>query len=164
MFNILTGGKHAQDSTDFQSSWSCRRHDSFATRWRAGAEVFAALRRSSTTTATPRQGDEGGFAPSLKSNEAAVEVILRAIEKAGYKPATRSASRSIPPQLRSRRGGPASRAGPASTARARGPDPRLGQLIDLWADWIAPVPDRLARGPASPRGTGRLEAAGRPAS
>ena len=54
---------------------------------RAGAEVFHALKSIlSAEGFSVGQGDEGGFAPSLPSNEAAVEVILRAIEKAGYKP------------------------------------------------------------------------------
>jgi enolase len=49
----------------------------------------------------PSVGDEGGFAPSLKSNDEALEVIAVAIEKAGYKPARRSSSRSIPRPARS---------------------------------------------------------------
>src|SRR4029450_830908 len=54
---------------------------------RAGAEVFAALKAILHDEGhATGQGDEGGFAPSLRSNEAAIEVILRAIEKAGYRP------------------------------------------------------------------------------
>ena len=89
MFNILNGGKHAQDSTDFQEFMvmpvgvgDVRRG---APRRRRG--LRGAARRSSTTKGhATGQGDEGGFAPSLPSNEAAVEVILRAIEAAGYRP------------------------------------------------------------------------------
>src|SRR5206468_7062678 len=60
---------------------------SFSEGLRAGAEVFAALRAILHEDGhATGQGDEGGFAPNLASNEAAVEVILRAIERAGYRP------------------------------------------------------------------------------
>jgi enolase len=87
-FNILNGGKHAVDSTDFQEFMVAPVGAStFAEALRAGAEVFAALRTILHEEGhSTGQGDEGGFAPSLPSNEAAVEVILRAIEKAGYRP------------------------------------------------------------------------------
>ena len=88
MFNILNGGKHAQDSTDFQEFMVMPVGvDTYAEALRAGAEVFAALRSILHDEGhATGQGDEGGFAPSLPSNEAAVEVILRAIERAGYRP------------------------------------------------------------------------------
>ena len=88
MFNILNGGKHAQDSTDFQEFMVMPVGvASFPDALRAGAEIFAALRGILHDEGhATGQGDEGGFAPSLPSNEAAVELILRAIEKAGYKP------------------------------------------------------------------------------
>ncbi len=87
-FNILNGGKHAQDSTDFQEFMVAPVGvETFAEALRAGAEVFAALRSILHDEGhATGQGDEGGFAPSLKTNEAAIEVILRAIEKAGYRP------------------------------------------------------------------------------
>ncbi len=88
MFNILNGGKHAQDSTDFQEFMVMPvGSETFSEALRAGAEIFGALRTilHDESHATG-QGDEGGFAPSLGSNQAAVEVILRAIEKAGYRP------------------------------------------------------------------------------
>ncbi len=87
-FNILNGGKHAQDSTDFQEYMLVPAGvASFPEALRCGAEVYQALKsvlhgRGASTNV----GDEGGFAPSLPSNEAAVEVILEAIEKAGYTP------------------------------------------------------------------------------
>ena len=88
MFNILNGGKHAQDSTDFQEFMVMPvGADTYAEALRAGAEIFAALRSILHDEGhATGQGDEGGFAPSLPSNEAAVEVILRAIERAGYRP------------------------------------------------------------------------------
>jgi enolase len=87
-FNILNGGKHAVDSTDFQEFMVAPvGAATFAEALRAGAEVFAALRSLLHDEGhATGQGDEGGFAPSLPSNEAAIEIILRAIEKAGYRP------------------------------------------------------------------------------
>src|SRR4029078_13107981 len=88
MFNILNGGKHAQDSTDFQEVIVTPvGADTFAAGLLPGAGVFWALRSILHDEGhATGQGDEGGFAPSLPSNEAAVEIILRAIEKAGYRP------------------------------------------------------------------------------
>src|SRR5437870_5679702 len=87
-FNILNGGKHAVDSTDFQEFMVAPvGAATFGEALRAGAEVFAALRNLLHDEGhATGQGDEGGFAPSLPSNEAAVEIILRAIERAGYRP------------------------------------------------------------------------------
>src|SRR3990172_8515785 len=84
MFNILNGGKHAQDSTDFQEFMVMPVGiATYAEALRAGAEIFAALRTLLHDEGhATGQGDEGGFAPSLPSNQAAVEVILRAIEAA----------------------------------------------------------------------------------
>jgi enolase len=87
LLNILNGGKHAENSTDFQEFMVLPvGAPSFAEALRMGAEVYHALRaelhrRNLATTV----GDEGGFAPALPSNEAAVEVILTAIERAGYR-------------------------------------------------------------------------------
>jgi enolase len=88
-FNILNGGRHAAGSTDFQEFMVAPvGMPTFAEALRAGSEVFGALRdelseRGLATT----QGDEGGFAPHLGSNEAAIELVVRAIERAGYGPA-----------------------------------------------------------------------------
>ncbi len=88
MLNILNGGRHAADSTDFQEFMVAPAGaESFSQALRMGAEVYQSLKkvlkdRKLTTTV----GDEGGFAPSLPSNKDAIEVILTAIEKAGYKP------------------------------------------------------------------------------
>ena len=89
-FNILNGGQHAQNSTDFQEYMLVPAGvASFHEALRCGAEVYHALRavlhdRGVSTNI----GDEGGFAPSLPSNEAAIEVILEAIQRAGYIPGT----------------------------------------------------------------------------
>ena len=88
--NVLNGGKHADNTVDFQE-FMIAPHSapSFAEAIRKGMETFHALkqvlRAKGYSTAV---GDEGGFAPDLKSNDEAVELILEAITKAGYKPGT----------------------------------------------------------------------------
>jgi enolase len=88
MMNILNGGKHADKSTDFQEFMVLPvGASSFAEALRMGAEVYHSLNKTLKSKGYgTNTGDEGGFAPSLKSNEEAVEVILEAITKAGYKP------------------------------------------------------------------------------
>jgi enolase len=88
MMNILNGGKHAADSTDLQEFMVMPvGASSFAEALRWGAEIYHALKKVLKGKGhSTNVGDEGGFAPSLESNEAAVEVILEAIEEAGYKP------------------------------------------------------------------------------
>ena len=87
MMNILNGGAHADSSVDFQEFMVMPLGAaSFGEALRTGAEIFHALRgilkeRGQSTGV----GDEGGFAPNLKSNREAVEVVLEAIGKAGLK-------------------------------------------------------------------------------
>src|SRR5205807_5859945 len=87
MMNILNGGAHADTSVDFQEFMVMPvGAGSFAEALRAGAEIFHALRgilkaRGQSTGV----GDEGGFAPNLKSNREAIEVVLEAIGKAGMR-------------------------------------------------------------------------------
>jgi enolase len=86
--NVLNGGKHADNTVDFQEFMIAPHNaPSFAEAIRMGMETFHALKQvlrgKSYSTAV---GDEGGFAPDLKSNDEAVELILEAIVKAGYKP------------------------------------------------------------------------------
>jgi enolase len=88
MMNILNGGKHADNNVDLQEFMIVPANaPTFAEALRMGAEVFHALKsvlsKKGYNTAV---GDEGGFAPNLKSNEEAVEVILEAIQKANYAP------------------------------------------------------------------------------
>ena len=88
MMNILNGGSHADNSIDFQEFMVMPvKADTFSESLRMGTEVFHHLRKVlSDQGLSTNVGDEGGFAPNIKSNEAAIEVILKAIEKAGYKP------------------------------------------------------------------------------
>ena len=86
--NVLNGGKHADNTVDFQEFMIAPHNaPSFAEAIRRGMETFHALKQvlrgKGYSTAV---GDEGGFAPDLKSNDEAVELILEAIVKAGYKP------------------------------------------------------------------------------
>ena len=88
MMNILNGGKHADNNVDLQEFMIVPVDaENFAEALRMGAEVFHSLKgvlhKKGYNTAV---GDEGGFAPSLKSNEEAIEVILEAIQKANLKP------------------------------------------------------------------------------
>jgi len=88
MLNILNGGKHASDSTDLQEFMIMPAGaKTFRDGLRMGAEVYQALKKVlKDKKLNTNVGDEGGFAPSLPSNKAAVEAIIVAIEKAGYKP------------------------------------------------------------------------------
>jgi enolase len=87
MMNVLNGGAHAENKVDFQEFMLLPTGaPSFAECLRMGAEIFHALREvlhgAGLATGV---GDEGGFAPDLDSNEAAVEMLLRAVERAGYR-------------------------------------------------------------------------------
>ncbi len=88
MMNILNGGKHAENSTDFQEFMVMPvGTKSFAQALQMGAEVYQALKRLIKSRGLHTSvGDEGGFAPTLGSNKEAVELIVSAIEAAGYKP------------------------------------------------------------------------------
>ena len=87
MMNILNGGSHADNNVDLQEFMIMPKGaKTFSEGLRMGAEIFHSLKKilhgKGLSTAV---GDEGGFAPDLKSNEEAIEVILEAIDKAGYK-------------------------------------------------------------------------------
>jgi len=88
LMNILNGGKHAEDSVDLQEFMVVPAGaKSFAHALQIGSEVYHALKKVlKSRGANTSVGDEGGFAPSLATNMEAVEVIIVAIEAAGYKP------------------------------------------------------------------------------
>jgi len=88
MLNILNGGKHAENSTDLQEFMVMPvGAPSFAEALRWGSEVYHQLKKVlQGKKYNTNVGDEGGFAPSLSSNAEAIELILKAIEKAGFKP------------------------------------------------------------------------------
>ena len=87
LMNILNGGAHADNNVDFQEFMIAPvRATCFAEALRCGVEIFHALRTALKSRGyVTAVGDEGGFAPNLRSNEEAVEVILEAIDRAGYR-------------------------------------------------------------------------------
>jgi enolase len=137
MMNILNGGKHAVDSTDFQEFMVMPvGAPSFREALRWGAETYQSLKKvlGSKGYAT-NVGDEGGFAPSLPSNAAAVEVILEAIEKAGYRPgediyiALDPASSEIYDGERQ-----------VYVLKKEGRELSGAEMVDFWADWVSKYP------------------------
>jgi enolase len=142
-FNILNGGKHAVNSTDFQEFMVAPVGvATFAEAVRAGAEIFHALKAILHDGGfSVGQGDEGGFAPSLPSNEAAVEVILRAIEKAGYRPGEDVAI-ALDPAASSILVEGTGSGGVTGQYRLEREGRTLdsGELVDLWESWIARYP------------------------
>ncbi|MDX1665976.1 MAG: phosphopyruvate hydratase, partial [Saprospiraceae bacterium] len=88
MMNILNGGSHADNSIDFQEFMIVPvGAELFSESLRMGAEIFHTLKKVLKNKGySTNVGDEGGFAPNIKSNEEAIETVLQAIEKAGYKP------------------------------------------------------------------------------
>jgi len=88
MFNIINGGSHANNSVDFQEYMIMPvNFDDLDEALRASAEVYHNLKKIiSDMGESTALGDEGGFAPNLKNNEEPIQVIMQAIEKAGYQP------------------------------------------------------------------------------
>jgi enolase len=144
MFNILNGGKHALDSTDFQEFMVMPiGAPSYTEAVRAGAECFHALKEELHDRGfAVGQGDEGGFAPSLDSNQAAIELVLRAIERAGYKPGEEVAI-ALDPAVSELvdLDTPADSNGELTYRLAKeGRTLRTGELIDFWTDWADRYP------------------------
>lgn len=88
MMNILNGGSHADNSIDFQEFMVMPvKAATFSDALRMGTEVFHTLKKVLHDKGlSTNVGDEGGFAPNIKSNEEAIEIVIKAIEKAGFKP------------------------------------------------------------------------------
>ncbi len=137
MFNILNGGKHAPDSTDFQEFMVMPvGAETFSEGLRMGVEVYNALReilheRGAITSV----GDEGGFAPSLPGNEEAVQLVVEAIEKAGYAPGV-DAVVALDPAATELFG-----AGKYALAKEK----RFltsAEMVEHWASWVAKYPIR----------------------
>src|SRR5262249_45744666 len=138
MMNILNGGAHADNNVDIQEFMVMPEGaPSFSEALRWGAEVFhnlkTVLKARKLNTAV---GDEGGFAPDLKSNEEAIEVILKAIEKAGYK-----AGKDIVLAL-----DPAAtefyKDGVYTLAAESQPRKSPEQMVEFWASWVRQYPIR----------------------
>ncbi len=88
MFNVINGGRHAENSTDFQEFMVVPAgFDSFSRALQAGVEIYHSLMDGLRDRGlSTHVGDEGGFAPSLSSNRMAVDLLVEAIQKAGYTP------------------------------------------------------------------------------
>ena len=148
MMNILNGGAHADSSVDFQEFMVMPvGAGSFAEALRAGAEIFHALRgilkaRGQSTGV----GDEGGFAPNLKSNRDAIDVVLEAIGKAGMHAGTDVYIALDVAASELWAGG-----GRYTFKKSGEPDRTSDQMIQLYEDWlrqypIASIEDGLAEG------------------
>jgi enolase len=137
MMNILNGGKHAANSTDFQEFMVMPvGAPSFAEGLRWGAEVYHSLKSVLHDAGFGTNvGDEGGFAPSLGGNVKAVEVILQAIEKAGYVPGEDIYIALDPAssELYDEESG-------LYKLAIEGKNLTSEELADLWADWISRFP------------------------
>ncbi len=137
MMNILNGGKHAVGSTDFQEFMVMPAGASnFAEGLRWGVEIYQSLKKVLHDGGySTNVGDEGGFAPALGGNVKAVEVILKAIEKAGYKPG-QDVWLALDPAM--------SELYDASTGHYKleieGRELSSEELAELWADWAAKYP------------------------
>ncbi len=145
MMNILNGGKHADNNVDFQEfmiqPWGA---GSFREALRWGAEIFhhlrEVLRKRGFSTAV---GDEGGFAPSLRSNEEALELITLAVEKAGYR-LGEQVFLALDPAA-SELWNEAARRGRSGYCFFKSDPERIAgsdEMIDLWKDWCGRYPIR----------------------
>ena len=135
MMNILNGGKHADNSTDFQEFMVVPvGAESFEEGLRWGAEIYHTLGDILHTKGyNTGIGDEGGYAPSLKSNAEAVEVILEAIEKAGYKAGEQVFIALDPATTELYEGG---RYVLKKESRSFSTD----EMIEFWVDWVNKYP------------------------
>lgn len=135
MMNIMNGGKHAINSTDFQEFMVMPIGAlSFKEAIRWGSEIYQALgkvikKRGFGTTV----GDEGGYAPSLDSNEGAIQLIMEAIESAGYEPG-RDVAIALDPAITE-----LYEDGKYVLAR-EGREFTSAEMIDFWEDWITRYP------------------------
>jgi enolase len=137
MMNILNGGKHAVGSTDFQEFMVMPAGaPSFAEGLRWGAEIYQSLKKVLHDGGySTNVGDEGGFAPALGGNVKAVEVILQAIEKAGYKPG-QDVWLALDPAMSELYDA----ASGLYKLEIEGRELSSEELAELWADWAAKYP------------------------
>jgi enolase len=145
MMNILNGGKHADGTVDFQEfmvqPWGAA---TFAEGLRMGTEIFHALKKVLKAKGyNTSVGDEGGYAPSLKTNDEAPELILQAIEQAGYKPgedvwiALDPAASELVNEARER--------GKEGYCFFKSDPDRIAtsdEMIDIWSSWCEKYPIR----------------------
>ena len=145
MMNILNGGKHADGTVDFQEfmvqPWGAK---TFSEGLRMGTEVFHTLKKVLKDKGyNTSVGDEGGYAPSLKSNDEAPELILKAIEMAGYKPGI-DIWLALDPAA-SEMTNAAKEQGKSGYCFFKSNPSRIvtnDEMIDLWASWCDKYPIR----------------------
>ena len=136
MMNILNGGQHADNNVDLQEFMIMPLGaETFSEALRMGAEVFHALKKVlSDRGLHTGVGDEGGFAPNLGSNEEAVQVILQAIERAGYTPGE-DVYLALDPAASS-----FYRDGKYILAAESNPEKSAGDMVDFYTDWVDKYP------------------------
>jgi enolase len=138
MMNILNGGAHADNSVDLQEFMVMPvGAKNFDDALRMGVEVFhnlkTVLKKRGYSTAV---GDEGGFAPNLKSNEEAIEVVLEAITAAGYRPGEQAAIALDPASSEFYDQASGKYVFKKSDKSARTPE----QMVEFWANWVRQFP------------------------
>jgi enolase len=135
MMNVINGGEHADNRVDMQEFMLAPvGFESFNEALRAGVETFHHLKKVlSKRGYNTNVGDEGGFAPDLKSNEEAVEVILEAIEKAGYAPGEQIAIGLDPASTEFAENG-------RYRLEAEGKTLTPPEMIAYWQDWVERYP------------------------
>ncbi len=135
MMNVINGGKHADNNVDMQEFMLAPvGFDSFAEALRAGVETFHTLKKVLAERGyNTNVGDEGGFAPDLKSNREALEVLLEAIEKTGYAPGQEIALALDPASTEFYRDG---KYHLEAEGKALEPD----AMIAYWAEWVERYP------------------------
>lgn len=138
MMNILNGGSHADNAIDFQEFMVMPvGASSFSESLRMGTQIFHHLKSVLKSKGlSTNVGDEGGFAPNLRSNVEAIEVVLQAIEKAGFRPgedvfiAMDAASSEFYDEEK----------GLYIFKKSTGDELTSQQMADYWADWVAKYP------------------------
>ena len=136
MMNILNGGSHADNSIDFQEFMIMPTGaSSFSEALRWGTEIFHhlkdVLKKQGFST---NVGDEGGFAPNIKSNEDAIKIVLQAIEKAGYRPGEDvfiAMDAAVSEFYED---------GVYHFKKSTGDKLTSSQMVDYWADWVKKYP------------------------
>lgn len=135
LMNVINGGKHADNNVDFQEFMLVPGGlPTFSEALRAGVETFHALKAVLKAKGyNTNVGDEGGFAPDLKSNVEAVEVLLTAIEKAGYKPGQEIAIALDPASSEFYRDG-------KYVLEADGKSLTGAEMVAYWENWVNQYP------------------------
>lgn len=138
LMNILNGGAHADNSIDFQEFMIVPSGAStFSESLRMGTEVFHALKKVLKDKGySTNVGDEGGFAPNIKSNPEAIEIVLKAIESAGYKPghdifiAMDAATTEMYDE----------KTGMYTFHKSSGEKLSSSEMVGFWKDWVSKYP------------------------